>query len=223
MKTKYYAGLGFLQLNALIVCMSLSSCSDKAGNAPVCPDENHPHMIDLGLPDGTLWSCCNVGAPQPEEAGGFYSWGEIEVKSVYDDAHYMHGEVSNKSAQSMGSIAGSKYDAATVRMGQSWQIPSSEQWQELIDYCTKEYCSYQGHHGLMFTGPNSNRIFVPAGGTRYGQSEWHSKDEQGSYWASNMSDTGQESACAFGFHESWSGVGTDNRLSSGMNIRPVAR
>ena len=27
-----------------------------------CPDDNHPHAIDLGLPSGTKWACCNVGA-----------------------------------------------------------------------------------------------------------------------------------------------------------------
>lgn len=37
-----------------------------------CPDENHPHMIDLGLPSGTKWACCNVGASKPEEFGGYY-------------------------------------------------------------------------------------------------------------------------------------------------------
>ena len=42
-----------------------------------CPDNNHPHMIDLGLPSGTKWSCCNVGASKPEEYGGYYEWGQI--------------------------------------------------------------------------------------------------------------------------------------------------
>ena len=27
-----------------------------------CPDNNHPHMIDLGLPSGTKWASWNVGA-----------------------------------------------------------------------------------------------------------------------------------------------------------------
>ena len=31
-----------------------------------CPDEHHPHLIDLGLPSGTLWSCCNVDAENPQ-------------------------------------------------------------------------------------------------------------------------------------------------------------
>lgn len=31
-----------------------------------CPDNNHPHMIDLGLPSGTKWACSNVDTTHPE-------------------------------------------------------------------------------------------------------------------------------------------------------------
>ena len=34
-------------------------------------------MIDLGLPSGTKWACCNVGASKPEDYGGYYEWGQI--------------------------------------------------------------------------------------------------------------------------------------------------
>ena len=55
-----------------------------------CPDDHHPHMIDLGLPSGTLWSCCNVGATKPEEYGGYYAWGETEEKDYYAWSTYIH-------------------------------------------------------------------------------------------------------------------------------------
>ena len=42
-----------------------------------CPDNNHPHWIDLGLPSGTQWCCCNGGASSPEDFGGFYELEEI--------------------------------------------------------------------------------------------------------------------------------------------------
>lgn len=47
----------------------------KSGN--ICPDDHHPHMIDLGLPSGTKWACCNAGASKPEDYGGYYEWGQI--------------------------------------------------------------------------------------------------------------------------------------------------
>lgn len=37
-----------------------------------CPNESHPHWIDLGLPNGTQWLCCNEGASKPEDYGGYY-------------------------------------------------------------------------------------------------------------------------------------------------------
>ena len=42
-----------------------------------CPDTHHPHWIDLGLPSGTKWSCCNEGASAPEEFGEYYEYGEV--------------------------------------------------------------------------------------------------------------------------------------------------
>lgn len=35
-------------------------------------------FVDLGLPSGTLWASCNVGATNPEDAGLFFAWGETE-------------------------------------------------------------------------------------------------------------------------------------------------
>lgn len=42
-----------------------------------CPDSNHPHWIDLGLPSGTQWRCCNEGASTPSAYGNFYTFGEV--------------------------------------------------------------------------------------------------------------------------------------------------
>ena len=39
--------------------------------------------VDLGLPSGTLWATCNVGADTPEGYGDYFAWGETEPKEVY--------------------------------------------------------------------------------------------------------------------------------------------
>jgi len=41
-------------------------------NMYICPDNNHPHAINLGLPSGTIWACCNDGASYPEGYGTRY-------------------------------------------------------------------------------------------------------------------------------------------------------
>jgi len=30
--------------------------------------------VDLGLPSGTFWATCNVGANSPEEYGDYFAW-----------------------------------------------------------------------------------------------------------------------------------------------------
>ena len=51
---------------------------------PLCPDSNHPHWIDLGLPSGTLWRCCNEGASTPEAYGGYYTFGQVSSAPTKD-------------------------------------------------------------------------------------------------------------------------------------------
>lgn len=43
-----------------------------------CPDVNHPHMIDLGLPSGTKWACSNVGAENPCQEGTLWDYRKVE-------------------------------------------------------------------------------------------------------------------------------------------------
>lgn len=43
-----------------------------------CPDGNHPHYIDLGLPSGTMWACCNVGASAPEDYGSYLTFDKAQ-------------------------------------------------------------------------------------------------------------------------------------------------
>ena len=94
-----------------------------------CPDDNHPHAIDLGLPSGTLWACCNVGADKPESYGGYYAWGETEEKTTYNLSEYLYYQ--NGSYLNLGSeIAGSSYDVAHVMWGGSWMMASKAQQDE---------------------------------------------------------------------------------------------
>jgi len=41
----------------------------------IAPRVEHEY-VDLGLPSGTLWATCNVGAENPEDAGLYFAWGE---------------------------------------------------------------------------------------------------------------------------------------------------
>lgn len=59
-----------------------------------CPDDNHPHAIDLGLPSGTKRSCCNVGASTPEEYGNYFAWDEgrfCKARNIFNCAENTNG------------------------------------------------------------------------------------------------------------------------------------
>lgn len=151
-----------------------------------CPDEHHPHPIDLGLPSGTKWACCNVDASLPEEYGGYYAWGETEEKLSYDWESYRHFDSSTEHCVYIGDdIAGTIYDVATVKWGDSWRLPSSEMVQELLDNCTSEWTSLNDVNGYLFTGSNGATVFFPAaGGCLYDEFLMDGRD--GYYWASTL-------------------------------------
>ena len=124
-----------------------------------CPDNNHPHAIDLGLPSHTLWACCNIGATNPEEHGEHYAWGMTTnvVGEKYPLGKTLWGT----------DIAGTEYDVACEKWGGAWRIPTREQMKELMDECPNEWVVIGGYDvggGLRFTGPNGNSILLVAAG-----------------------------------------------------------
>ena len=133
-----------------------------------CPDNNHPHAIDLGLPSGTKWACCNVGASSPEEYGGYYAWGETEEKSKYSEKNYKQGKKDRKQKYKgyEYDIAGTEYDVAYMKWGKNWWMPTINQLKELKEMCTWQWTEKRATKGLLLIGPNGNSIFLPAGGCR---------------------------------------------------------
>ena len=61
---------GTVSLSDIMLLVDIILYEDATQAYTACPDNNHPHLIDLGLPSSTKWSCCNVGASKPEAYGG---------------------------------------------------------------------------------------------------------------------------------------------------------
>lgn len=195
-------------LSLVFTALICGGCSEELY---LCPDENHPHAIDLGLPNGTKWACCNVGAPSPEHSGGYYSWGETNIKSVYDEDHY-------ESPDYIDDIAGTEYDAAYMNWGNNWRMPNYEQVSELLNCCKdKKGTTYKGVKGLVLTGPSGNSIFLPFAGFTYRGPV--SGDFQGYLWTSTR-DGNHGEAFKFNkknaFHEA-------QPREFGFNIRPITK
>lgn len=158
----------------------------------ICPDANHPHAIDLGLPSGKLWSCCNVGASAPEEPGGHYAWGETQTKEVYDDSTYSCDSKDKN-------ISHTNYDAASVLMGNTWGIPSGKDFTELrqSQNLTWKWMSIKKNDsvftGYLVTSTNGKSIFLPAAGYREND-QWKEFGKNGNYWEESLSNRGSQYA-----------------------------
>lgn len=153
---------------------------------PLCPDSNHPHAIDLGLPSGTKWACCNIGASSPKGYGGYYAWGETEEKSNYGWQTYKYYNDDTGWVNIGSNIAGTSYDVAHVKWGGSWRIPTIEQQHELLSNCSSEWTTENGVSGRRFTGPNDASVFLPAAGENwYGRRD---RGDYGRYWSSSNSN-----------------------------------
>ena len=150
-----------------------------------CPDGNHPHLIDLGLPSGTKWACCNIGANSPEGYGGYYAWGETEEKEVYDWSTYKYGRDWDDCDYIGYDIAGTEYDVAHVKWGGSWRMPSIDQINELLNNCSRIWTTQNGVRGTLVTGPNGAVIFLPATGVR-NKAGLYSAGSDGYYWSSSL-------------------------------------
>ena len=165
--------------------------------------------VDLGLPSGTLWATCNVGANAPEEYGDYFAWGETEPKDVYDWSTYKwcNGTYNTLTkyctSSKYGTVDGKTEllpvdDAAYVNWGQSWRMPIKSQCDELLANCIWTWTSINGVNGRLVTGPNGNTMFMPAAGCRSGN-DFVDVNALGEYWASTLASGASIVACLFSF------------------------
>ena len=131
--------------------------------------------VDLGLPSGTRWATCNVGASTPTAYGNYYAWGETSPKSTYTEDNYTYSDNPT--------TLPSNRDAATANWGSGWRMPTYAEMNELKNNCTVTWTTQNGVNGRLFIGPNGNSIFLPAA-RRYGSSLYGAG--YGYYWSSSL-------------------------------------
>lgn len=216
----------------------------KVDKHPFCPDSNHPHIIDLGLPSGTKWACCNVGASFPDDYSSFFAWGETSTKGEYTPENYKYGwqTEDDKGTTAFGVT---KYcytdgltellpedDVATVKWGSDWRMPTIEQLQELIndEYTTMEKITMNGRNGWKATSKsNGNCLFLPAHGYFYRSLIFCIGLEEGFFWSRSVDRTscwnGYEGnyACAHSlmFNSVYIRTTDSTWRDWGMSVRPV--
>ena len=194
--------------------------------------------VDLGLPSGTLWATCNVGANEPQDIGLFFAWGDTEGHGndpadgyFFNWENYKWCEVvgydsyftkycSDSSRGKDEFIDGKSEldpedDAAYVNWGSQWRTPSNEQLEELRNECTWTPTTLQGVDGYEVKGLNGNTIFLPTTG-------WRIDDmllEGGAYW-SRSSDPEDVGGAYYLSWDDWGWYSYGGRVN-GQCIRPV--
>ena len=236
--------------NGLVTAVAGGTCTitataNASGKTATCEvtvnstAEQHAY-VDLGLPSGTLWATCNVGATSPEDYGDYFAWGETtgynDGKTTFDWSTYKwcNGSSStmtkycNNSNYGYNGFTDNKTeldledDAAYVNWGAAWRMPSYEQFKELTNssYTTTAWTTQNGVGGRLITSnSNGNSVFLPAAGYRYGSS----LDGAGSYGgclSRTLDESGPDGAHGLGFISSGVNTGYGNRYY-GQSVRPV--
>lgn len=205
--------------------------------------------VDLGLPSRTLWATYNVGASAPADYGTYFAWGETEGKSSYVQENYKfyignsdkgpnywaqyskyiymreHGNVDNKL------ILDDVDDAATANWGKNWSMPTTQQVEELANYCIwyvksiivdgKKIQGYEGRSKI-----NDNRIFIPSAGWEY--STEPNTHLHAWYWTKNLSGNNNASgtdyrANFFTFNNKDEMEVKDTSRMQGLTVRAVTK
>ena len=163
----------------------------KRSKGGIVRKENYVEQVDLGLPSGTIWAACNLGAESPEECGDYYSWGETKPKDCYYWDNYKFGDKDNLTKYNKEdgkNILDLEDDAVNAVLGGKWHIPTKEQMQELLDNTTIKKSELNGVKGMLFTSKiNGNTLFFPYSGSKRSSSiigEGHSSY----YWSSSIDD-----------------------------------
>ena len=155
--------------------------------------------VDLGLPSGTLWATCNVGAITPEGYGDYYAWAETWPKYYYkwDNYKYCVNGFSSLTKYCYSSEYGyngytdnlneleREDDAASVIWGGLWRTPTYEEYMELAQHTTSESTTLKGINGRKLTAKNGKSLFFPYAG-RCHDGNLICVDERGYYWANSL-------------------------------------
>ncbi len=86
--------------------------------------------VDLGLPSGTRWAMCNIGATNPEDEGDYFAWGETVPYGGEDPSNlqnYAYDQTYTKTI----------YNWATYKYCKGSETTMTK-------YCDKSSCGYNG-------------------------------------------------------------------------------
>ena len=172
-----HRGTSYPQENCL-ACEAIGiECLVRVNTYDTIGIKNGHEYVDLGLPSGTLWATCNIGAEKPEAFGDYFQWAGIRtepghdslfiyslkgrkefcpykcIDSTFRDSIFPTRKFTKYNSYAKLGIVDNKKeldledDAAYIHWGTKWRIPSKEQFNELFN---NKYtrCLLQTHKGV---------------------------------------------------------------------------
>lgn len=165
-------------------------------------EENGHKYVDLGLPSGTLWATCNVGAKDIYDPGDFLYWdGDVykdalvalkEKRSEKQIAYHefmcnaLYEDMLEKGIIDENGVLGRKYDMVSKRWGGAWHMPTIGDFAELYANTTNKYVENGSQKGVWFTSKiNGKAIYLP-----FGAPPGYGYPSNCCYWTSKLDKTG---------------------------------
>lgn len=235
--------LKLITLALLASVLTLYSCQkEDQKEEPIInvtgdPDPDIPDIItvnghdavNLGL--SVRWATCNVDASEPEQFGGYYSWGETETKTEYNWDNYKYCGANYYTytkyctQPSYGNVdykteLDPEDDVAHVKWGEGWRMPTCEEVIELLNNCTIKWTTRNGVKGYLFQGKNGNTIFMPAAGYQSSNGP-KSVGIAGFYFTNSILIQHPYKAYFMYFPSSYYSTDDEGYRFNGLTIRPV--
>ena len=221
-------------LLVLLFAAGCSKPSEPTGGGGHGNALNGHEYVDLGLPSGTLWAACNVGAETPEGFGDYFAWGETASKELFDWKSYRYGNFSHEQYEMVKYCSNSNYginglvdslvllerddDAGRARWGAGWCTPTIEEWEELFENTTGMWTTLNGVKGWRCTASNGNSLFLPAAG--YWWDDVLNAD-LGLYWSASLNKEFPYRAWGFHFNSDSGHLCGSSDRNRGQAVRAV--
>ena len=212
----------------------------------------NPNVVDMGLTSGTLWAKKNLDVTQADGFAAsefqyecsFFSWGNVVGHNPISTSAFSYDFGSNNSgpyASTPGALlegdvpVNATYDIARNLLGDPWQLPSDDDFVELIAGCdfvqadgstvidagtANKLVTVNGIVGIYLKSKtNGNLLFFPCSGYGNGTS-WNSRAARGYYWSGSLASDATK-GLHLGFYSGGVGPQDTNNRFYGFTGRAV--
>ena len=217
---------------------SLIEYINESNNIELVSDGNEHgfEYVDLGLPSGTMWATCNVGANKAEDQGLLFQFGRVDGYKYGDNNNQFRTKDQNLEdtgdeytplstsgkVYKKNNILDLKDDAAHVNMGGKWIMATKDDLKELLDNTSHKVETINRIKGMLFTSNiNGRQLFIPFAGYWHGR--FYNEGSCARVWSSQVHASYDYNAYRlYCYSKNDANVFNDNR-SFAFSVRGVFR